>query len=216
MAIPLRVKISSIFKLLFEPKVLRFLLSQRHIGYLYENGWFNSFKTNSSVDKNNQPIPWMTYSFIDFIRDRLSKDFTVFEFGSGNSTLFFADKVQKIVAVEHNKVWYNHIKSKIPENVEIHFKNLTEEYQNSINNKQFDIIIIDGENRNECIRNSVKSISSQGVIILDDSEREDYKWGKEFLKKSNFSKIDFWGFSPGLFYKKATSVFYKNNNCLKI
>jgi len=217
MAVPLRVKISTIVKLVFEPKVLRFLLSQRHAGYLFDQGWFNSFKVNSPVGKNNEPLPWMTYPFIDFIKDRLNKELTVFEFGSGNSTLFFAERVKKVVAVEHDKEWYNLIKSKMSENVSIHLKNLSEEYQNAvINYKQSDIIIVDGRNRNECIYNSVKSLSASGIIVLDDSERKDYDEGKGFLKKSGFKSIDFWGFSPGLFYKKATSVFYKFNNCLGI
>ncbi len=216
MAIPLRVKISTVFKLLFEPKVLRFLLSQRHAGYLFDQGWFNSFKVNSPVGKNNEPLPWMTYPFIDFIKDRLNKELTIFEFGSGNSTLFFAERVKKVVAVEHNKEWYDLVKSKMPTNVSIHLKNLSEEYQNTVNDDQFDIIIVDGENRNDCIRNSVKSLSASGIIILDDFERKDYYEGKGFLKKSGFKSINFWGFSPGLFYKKATSVFYKDNNCLGI
>lgn len=53
-------------------------------GGLLEDGWFKSFNTKQSVDINNSHIPWCTYSFIKFIEPRLKKDFTVFEFGSGN------------------------------------------------------------------------------------------------------------------------------------
>jgi len=57
MAIPLRTKVSIILSMIKEPKVFKFLISQRHAGYLYTQGWFNSFKSNSPVDKNNKPIP---------------------------------------------------------------------------------------------------------------------------------------------------------------
>ena len=217
MAIPIKTRILTLLKLLTEPKVLKFLLSQRHSGYLFEQGWFNSFKTNSPVDKNNRPVPWMTYSFIDFIKNRLNKSLKIFEFGSGNSTLFFADKVNSIVAVEHNKEWFDLIKSKMPENVSILLKVLTEEYENSLNrSERFDIIIIDGERRLECIRNSVNCLSSSGVIILDDSERSEYKSGIEFLIKLGFKRIDFWGLAPGTFFNKCTTIFYKDKNSLTI
>ncbi len=217
MAIQIKKRIITIFKLFGEPKILKFLLSQRHIGYLYEQGWFQSFKSNSPVDKNNQPIPWMTYSFIDFIKVRLNKELKIFEFGSGNSTLFFAKKVKSVFAVEHSKEWYNIIKSKMPVNVSLHLKNLTIEYQDTIKTDlDFDIIIVDGENRNECIYNSVNSLSVSGVLILDDSERTDYTEGINFLIKSGFRRIDFWGIGPGTFFNKCTTIFYKDKNSLKI
>jgi hypothetical protein len=217
MAVPLKEKISTILKLIKEPRVLKFLLSQRHSGYLCDQGWFNAFKTNMPVGKDYAPLPWMTYSFIDFVKERLNKDLILFEFGSGNSTLFFAERVKKVISVEHDKKWYDHIKSKIPKNVTMHLNNIPDNYLNSILNKErADIVIVDGENRNECIFISVKALSDHGVIILDDSERNDYNEGKMFLKNNGFKKIDFWGFSPGLFFNKATTVYYKKSNCLGI
>jgi hypothetical protein len=51
---------------------------------------------------------------------------------------------------------------------------------------------------------------------LDDSERDAYDEAVSFLLSNNFKKIDFWGISPGLFYKKSTTIFYKKKNCLDI
>ena len=217
MAIPLRIKVSIILSLIKEPKVFKFLISQRHAGYLYTQGWFNSFKSNSPVDKNNKPIPWMTYSFIDFIKDRLNNELTVFEFGTGNSTLFFAERVKKVVAVEHNKEWYENIKKKVPGNVLLYLKNLNQEYENSISMKtKFDIIIVDGERRIESITTSIREIKDNGILILDDSEREEYKKGIECLKNVGFRLIDFWGIAPGTFFNKCTTIFYRDKNCIGI
>ena len=215
MAIPLKTKLSTILNLIREPQIFRFLLSQRHTGFLFEQGWFKSFKLKSPLDKNNNPIPWMTYSFIDFIKERLNKELTVFEFGSGNSTLFFSERVKHVTAVEHNKEWYENIKSRMPKNVSLFLKDPSEEYNKSVVGS-FDIVIVDGINRNECIENSIKSLTSSGIIILDDSERPDYLDGANLLKKLGFKRIDFWGISPGLFYKKSTTIFYNNKNCLEI
>jgi len=60
-------------------------------------GWFSEFKTGEPVDKNFEPLPWLTYPFIDFIIERLSKEFSVFEIGNGNSALIFLKKRVKNV-----------------------------------------------------------------------------------------------------------------------
>ncbi len=78
--------------LIKEPKVLSKLLSLRLSGYLMDVGWFSEFKTGEPVDKNFEPLPWLTYPFIDFIIERLSKEFSVFEIGNGNSALIFLKK----------------------------------------------------------------------------------------------------------------------------
>ena len=216
MASSLGFKISTIFGLFSEPKVLKFIISQRYAGFLYEQGWYLSYKSGSSVDKDNNPIPWMTYSFIDFIKERLNKELKIFEFGSGNSTIFFAGKIKKITAVEHNMKWYEEVKNKVPKNAEIKLITLAD-YENSIIiDEQFDIIIVDGERRNECIRNSIKALNKSGIIILDDSEREDYKSGVKYLLDQGYKVINFWGVAPGTFFNKCTSIFYKQGNCLNI
>jgi hypothetical protein len=209
MASSLKFKISTLFGLFSEPKVLKFIISQRYAGFLY-------YKSGSSVDKNNNPIPWMTYSFIDFIEERLNKELEIFEFGSGNSTIFFAKRVKNVMAAEHNAKWHDKVKDKVPNNAEVKLVALTD-YENSIDIiKQYDIIIVDGERRNECIVNSIKALTKQGVIILDDSEREDYKSGIKYLLDQGYKVINFWGVAPGTFFNKCTSIFYKQGNCLGI
>ncbi|MNI76497.1 hypothetical protein D3C73_1327320 [compost metagenome] len=83
-------------------------------------------------------------------------------------------------------------------------------------NRKFDIIIVDGRDRVNCCKYSVDALSANGVLVLDDSEREVYQPARVLLKAQGFKEISFSGISPGLFYEKATSVFYKENNCLGI
>jgi len=129
-------------------------LSLRLSGYLIDVGWFSAFKTGEPVDKNFEPLPWLKYPFIDFIIERLSKEFSVFEIGSGNSTLFFAKKVKEITSVEHDIEWYNKHKSKISNNSKIilSLSDKSEDYIAGLkqSNKKYDIIIIDGNYRNKC------------------------------------------------------------------
>ena len=213
-------KIKLLFEVFSNPKRLRTLLSFNNKGYLDKIGWFNAFESKSPVDEFNNPIPWVTYSFIDFIKDRLNKQQRVFEFGSGNSTYFYAKHVGKVVSVEHDRSWYNKIFNTKPENSDIIFCELVRngDYcrMPSKSTEPFDIIIVDGRDRVNCCKQAVAALKSNGVVILDDSERDIYKDGVNFLKSSGFKHLSFSGISPGLFYRKSTSVFYKPGNCLDI
>lgn len=203
-----------------EPKLTKTLLSFRYKGYLKDIGWFNAFEKQEPVDSNNKPIPWVTYPFIDFISGRLDFSMQLFEFGSGNSTLYYAGKVSSVTAVEHDKDWYDRLVKKFPYNINI----LYCELQNNGNycraamgtGKLYHVIIVDGRDRVNCILNSVAALTTDGIMVLDDSERMEYQQGIEHLLKSGFRKLDFWGISPGLFYKKCTTVFYRNHNCFHI
>tara|TARA_B110000259_G_C13877817_1_gene347554 strand:+ start:65 stop:715 length:651 start_codon:yes stop_codon:yes gene_type:complete len=213
-------KIKKAISVFLQPKILKQLLSMPTGGYLHDIGWFNSFKKQLPVDVSGNPLPWVTYGFIDFISGRLNKKLDVFEYGSGNSTKWYAERVKTVTSVEHDMPWFNIVKDNMPENVDLKYQELIYEgdYSNYSNicDKKFDIVIVDGRDRVNCIKNSLSSLKREGVIILDDSERDDYLDALNYLDKNGFKKIDFWGISPGLFYKKNTTIFYKENNCLGI
>lgn len=213
-------KLKALATLLGKPKRLSALLSYGHKGYLSTIGWFTAFDTHQAVDNSGNPLPWVTYSFIDFIKTRLTKDLSIFEYGSGNSTLFYATRVKRVVSVEHDEAWFNKIVKEKAANAEMIFTHLEKggEYSKkaTLLNEKFDVIIVDGRDRVNCCKNSVEALSANGVLVLDDSEREIYQEARTFLIEKGFKELPFTGISPGLFYNKATSVFYKATNCLGI
>lgn len=213
-------KLTALATLLAKPKRLAALLSYGHKGYLSTIGWFTAFDNHQAVDANNQPIPWVTYSFIDFIKGRLNKDLSIFEYGSGNSTLFYAKNVKRVVSVEHDEAWYNKIVNQKAPNAEMIFTKLEPngEYSQKAKllNEKFEVIIVDGRDRVNCCKYSIDALTDNGVLVLDDFEREEYEEARTFLTNKGFKELLFSGISPGLFYNKATSVFYKANNCLNI
>ena len=212
--------LSSIISLLAKPARLRSLLSFNKKGYLKEIGWFNSLERQAPVDRLGNPIPWVTYSFIDFIKERISKQHSVFEFGSGNSTFFYAKYAGKVVSVEHDQEWYNKIVTTKPDNAEMIFTELKpngDYCRMPVKlDQKFDIIIVDGRDRVNCCKQAVNALTPEGVVVLDDSERDFYNEAIMFLKDKGFKQLSFSGISPGLFYNKATSVFYNAANCLGI
>jgi hypothetical protein len=205
---------------LLEPAKLRSVLSFGVKGYLAEIGWFKTLKSRSPVDENGEPIPWVTYSFIDFIKTRINSEHSIFEFGSGNSTFFYAKWAQKVVSVEHDQDWFNKISATKPANSEMIYCSLETDGKYcrmplSLDTK-FNVIIVDGRDRVNCCRNAVDALTQNGILVLDDSEREFYRPAIDYLTACGFKQLPFSGISPGLFYRKSTTIFYKDQNCLGI
>jgi hypothetical protein len=186
--------------------------------YLRNTGWFKSFRNGKSVDKNGNPVPWFTYGVIELLNDRLPSEFSLFEYGCGYGTQWWAFRATKADAVEHEKQWVDKISQSMPDHVRIIYRELGESYQSAIADSglQYDVIVIDGRDRVKCCRHAVSSISDRGIIIFDDTNREKYIEGVEHLKSHGFKQLSFKGFSPIEFLECETSVFYREGNLLNL
>ena len=62
-----------------------------------------------------------------------------------------------VTAIEHDTIWYNEVKSHNTSNLSIYLTDLETEYDQSILNfeENFDLIIVDGRKRNNCIYNCI-------------------------------------------------------------
>jgi len=60
--------------------------------------------------------PWTSPGSILFFEKALNKNMIGLEYGSGNSTLFFAIKFNKLISIEHNSEWYKKVKRNLEEN----------------------------------------------------------------------------------------------------
>lgn len=206
-------------------KVLNFtpigpLLQLYMVGELKENGWMKSFVTKKSVDKNGENIPWFTYPMVEFLKEKLTKNQTVFEYGCGGSTKWFAERVAYITAVEHDKYWKEFIEKNILQNMKLIYQPLDNEasYSKSIQQtvSKFDIIIVDGKERELCVKNCINNLSENGIILLDDSFRNDYKESIRFLLDMGFKSLNFWGMVPVVAHKSCTTIFYRESNVFNI
>jgi hypothetical protein len=188
--------------------------------FLHTTGWIKSFNYKKPVDANNNPTPWMNYAIVEFLKQRFKNDFNLFEYGSGFSTIFYSNLVNSVISIEYDKNWFACIKNMAPLNAKVYFydNDVDGKYSRSIRDFEtlFQVIIIDGRDRVNCIKQSLPNISPDGVIILDDSDREEYKSGILFLELHGFRELPFYGFKPRSLFISKTSIFYRNNNCFGI
>lgn len=188
--------------------------------YLQSSGWYQSLNEQAPVNKDLKPIPWYTYPAIEFIEGILQPYFKVFEYGSGNSTIWYSKRVETIVTVENNKTWYDKLSFEISKNknVELIYKGNLLEYPYSIQeypNNHFDIIVIDGRSRNLCTFICWKHLNPNGIIIFDNTDRHIYNDAVIFLLSKGFKRIDFYGLIPSLPYKTCTSIFFKRDQAFE-
>jgi len=192
---------------------------RRH-SHLREAGWFRSFRAGMPVDAQGMPLPWYTYSSITFIAGRLQPSMSVFEYGSGNSTLWWSRHVAQVSSCEHDPEWHATMRPKLPANAECVLVELAEGdgYASTIthNDRRYDVVVIDGRHRNRCARFAPGALSDGGVIVWDNSDRPEYREGFDLLTSAGFRRIDFWGMGPINAYTWCTSVFYRSGNCFGI
>jgi SAM-dependent methyltransferase len=167
---------------------------------------------NIVKDETGQTVPWMTYAAIDFLKKNLTKNHEIFEFGCGSSTLFFSERVKKIIGVETKVKWFELLKSANLANVEITLMEdglINPLYENFAKNsgKKFDFIIVDSIKRFLSATNSIEALKPGGSIILDDSERDNYKKIFQFFAERNFIQKDFPGLAPMQIKEKNTTFF---------
>jgi hypothetical protein len=145
--------------------------------------------------------PWFSFSAIQFLKQYLNKNMHLFEWGSGGSTLFFAQRCASVKSVENDPSWMQFLENELATNsitnvVIAHCvwsewraeEFLHSSYLNAIGKDTYDVIVIDGFESSDfalrplCFARAQKQIKSGGIIVVDDA------WRYKELRKDNCAK----------------------------
>jgi hypothetical protein len=179
--------------------------------------WFDYAHLRSAVrgqpvNARGEPVPWYTYPAIEYLRQLDFSDKTVFEYGSGYSTLFWAGAARRVVSVEEDEKWYAVLAGKLPANCELILETDLLAYPDVIARYPdgFDVIVVDGAARGrtrlKCSRAALPRLRPGGLIILDNSD-----WLPEsahVLREGGLLQVDMTGFVPANWYTQTTSFFF--------
>lgn len=195
-------------------------LAHELLPYLVQTGWIESRRQQQAVDAEGRPVPWITYPALSFLERRVTAEMSVFEFGSGNSTLWWAERVRDVTAVEHDESWATRVAARMPPNASVAHVALVADGDYSRfaqrSGRRYQVIVVDGRDRVNCALASVESLAPDGVMVWDNTERKRYAVGLRRLSKAGFRRIDFRGPSPINTFESQTSVLYRPRNCLGI
>lgn len=166
-----------------------------------------SYTEQKPVNKENEPIPWYSYPAIEYLSNIDFRQKTIFEYGSGNSSAFWARRCREILSVEDNEEWYNIVSAKLEPNQTIRLVKERSEYISASLEAAAkpDVIIVDGSHRFACAEAAIASLAPGGMIILDNSD-----WHPKTaaaLRAAGLIQVDFTGFNPINYYVTTTSLF---------
>ncbi len=187
---------------------------------LADLGWFRSLREGKPVDRRGRPLPWISYASLHFLEERVQPDMRVFEYGSGNGTRWWARHAREVVAVEHDRDWYEQVSRRLPKNATVIHQALKPAgaYAETILGQpgKFQIVVVDGRDRSNCALTAIPKLSADGVIIWDNAERPRYRAGQRALMRKGFRRIDFTSLLPVDPREDTTTVFYRSRNCFGI
>ena len=177
-------------------------------------------------------VPWWTYRAIDVVETWLGSRTVparVFEFGSGASTAWLAQRCGEVHSAEHHAEFAASIGpllSPFP-NVVLHVEppmaspdpqtpSAKEDYAgldftayvSTIDavDGDFDLVVIDGRAREACLDRAVPRLAPGGLVVFDNSRRRRYR---EAIERSGLQEQVLTGLTPTLPYSEQTSLLYR-------
>jgi hypothetical protein len=156
-----------------------------------------------------EPIPWHTYPAVEYLSQFDLRGACVFEFGAGNSSLYWAARTRRVCAVETSRDWHAKIAAHGLPNLELFLREDKAGYLACLaeRGEKFDLIVVDGRWRQSCAALAPAFLREEGIIVLDDAER--YPRIAGALRSAGFFQIDFSGFGPINAYAWTTAIFLR-------
>lgn len=121
--------------------------------------------------------PYLTTGAIQFLEGFVvGKD--VMEFGAGGTTYWLTPRVKSIVSIEQVPEWADAVRSKLNsagiDSRVIVVGDPNFDLVEPFDDNSMDLVIVDAQNRVRCALDSRRLIRPGGVLMLDNSEREEY------------------------------------------
>jgi predicted O-methyltransferase YrrM len=143
--------------------------------------WWSVIR-QTTFEKRHPQYPWITVDMVNILENILTKNDIGFEFGSGNSTIWFAKNTKKIASVEHNREWYERVSKMIEDNnlknailkfvdgvddIKMKGENNYVSPIKKIKDSTLDYCFVDGIFRDECILEAINKLKKGGLLIVD-------------------------------------------------
>jgi len=157
-------------------------------------------------------LPWWnvaaTREVAGFLRARPKA--RVFEYGAGASTIWLAHHADSVVSVEHHAEWHQRLTKEVEHfpNIQLQHRELDGDgYIGAIDaaDGPFDLIIVDGRRRTECLARAIPHLARGGIILLDDSGRSRYRGA---IQNCGLKERRYFGRSYCVPYPDFTSILY--------
>jgi predicted O-methyltransferase YrrM len=174
-------------------------------------------------------LPWWTYRAVDAVESWLAArphPIRIFEYGSGASTLWLARRGDEVHSVEHDRRFAEFLRPLLAgaADVDLRVVEPTPSEHPVVSSQKdgqagldfagyvaaigdvrgsFDLIVIDGRARADCLRAALPRLSTDGLIVFDNSRRRRYRAA---IESCGLTEIRLRGLTPTLPYPEQTSL----------
>lgn len=164
-------------------------------------------------------LPWLAWGAIDVLETFLTSHHSVFEYGTGGSTLFFARRTARVTSVEDDPRWYDTMHTQLLReqirNVTVHLAESVSspyagtDYVRALD-EPHDVILIDGHehrlgvDRMTCFRRAEQYVTPGGLIILDGAWR--FNLDRHHTRARQASSHE--GIGPGRKWLTRTDLYF--------
>ncbi|MQG59878.1 MAG: hypothetical protein FI683_00765 [SAR202 cluster bacterium] len=126
-------------------------------------------------EKTHPNDPWLTRQSVHILADLLQDTDTGLEFGSGRSTIWFAQRTSRVISIEHDFKWYQSVGQKIQDlnlesKIDYRYCDNIADYVgqiDSLEDNSIDYCLIDGKARDECTLKVLPKLKHEGILIID-------------------------------------------------
>ena len=152
---------------------------------------------------HRRAVPWLSYRAVRDIEKLVRHDWRVLEFGAGNSTIWFAQRVATVVSIESSPEWYGRVSTLLARS---DFKNVRLLQRDSVSYAEpfaegpFDFALVDGDVRTACAKTAVELLRSDGYLYLDNVDKDAHD-AEQFVRGQLARKANYRvyvDFAPGL------------------
>jgi predicted O-methyltransferase YrrM len=140
--------------------------------------------------------PWLPQDVMIWLEGVVNDKMRVFEWGSGGSTVWFAQRCHSVMTVETDRTWISILEERARSlgltNIKLfHIANVNDPYYARVIKLQpqkFDLIFIDGKERRRCAEAAIEKIAKGGIILFDNSDVKAHKEDIEPLEETLWPK----------------------------
>ena len=170
-------------------------------------GFGLSARRDTGVLPDGEPLPLMSYGFIEYVMGLDLSDIDMLEIGGGQSTGFWAKRARSVDVIDHELEWVD--RSALRPNVRL-IETTAERYPAVLatSTRKYGLIVLDcGANRFDSAKAALPRLAADGMFVLDNSDW--YPNTAALLREHDLIEVDFADFRPNHQYRCTTSVFLK-------
>ncbi|MDF3064788.1 MAG: hypothetical protein K0R38_389 [Polyangiaceae bacterium] len=156
----------------------------------------------------NDPVPLLTWPFLDFVECIDFSGQRLLELGAGSSTLWFQRRFAQVRSFETNPEWSQQLKGYLAPHVELTLVDLKALESAEVDYRGEELVVVDfAGHRTRFLGRFLERLSGQRpqAIVLDNADW--YRNGAGVLARHGYHEIPFHGFKCGQPHLSCTSLF---------